>query len=620
MVCHQDRNTRRAQEAAMGDRRLMRSRWAAIGAAVAVSLGAGGIVAVNAASSVPSSVVTIDPVRILDTRDPLNIGLPGPFVSATSQKLQVAGGPGVPVGATGVLLNVTAVTPAAAGFVAIRPGNATGAPTTSSLNVRAGDIIPNAVQVGLPTVGANAGQIDITYDAFGQTGPTTELLIDVVGYLVAGTNATGTGPTGPAGPAGATGPQGPAGQVGPIQPQISTSLIARLQWWAGARTDHPTGTSPAGVAFDGTNIWVTNLGSDDVTKINPTTGATISTTNVGSQPNEVAFDGTNIWITNFGSNNVTKINPTTGATISTHPTGNGPTGIAFDGTNIWATNFNADTVTKINPTTGATISTHPTGFNPTGIAFDGTNIWITNNASDNVTKINPADGATISTHPTGTNPTGIAFDGTNIWITNTGSNTVTKINPTTGATISTHPTLSFPTGIAFDGTNIWVTNRGSNTVTKINPTTGATISTHPTGTDPTGIAFDGTNIWITNNGSNTVSKMTTVADTGNSVLWAKVDGGGPAPGEVTLLRGAGATAASHFNPGSYLVTFNRPVDTCGWSATLNDNGAAVAPNGQISVELRNINTPNDLIVRTFTANGTTANLANDDGFTLTVNC
>jgi YVTN family beta-propeller protein len=606
----------------MGGGRLMRSRWAAIGAAVAVSLGAGGIVAVNAASSVPSSVVTIDPVRILDTRDPLNIGLPGPFVSATSQKLQVAGGPGVPVGATGVLLNVTAVTPAAAGFVAIRPGNATGAPTTSSLNVRAGDIIPNAVQVGLPTVGANAGQIDITYDAFGQTGPTTELLIDVVGYLVAGTSGASTGPAGPAGPAGATGatgPQGPAGQVGPIQPQISTSLIARLQWWAGARTDHPVGALPNGVAFDGTNIWVTNFGSDNVTKINPTTGATISTHPTGTDPNDVAFDGTNIWVTNDGSANVTKINATTGAT-TTHPSGSGPRGIAFDGTNIWVTNTGSNNVTKINPTTGATISTTNVGTNPRGIAFDGTNIWIANNGSANVSKINPADGATISTHPTGTGPNGIAFDGTNIWITNFASNNVTKINPTTGATISTHPTGSFPTGIAFDGTNIWIANNGSANVSKINPTTGATISTHPTGSFPFGIAFDGTNIWIANFGSNTVSKMTTVADTGNSVLWAKVDGGGPAPGEVTLLRGAGATAASHFNPGSYLVTFNRPVDTCGWSATLNDNGALIAPNGQISVELRNTVTPNDLIVRTFTADGTTANLANDDGFTLTVNC
>jgi hypothetical protein len=57
--------------------------------------------------------------------------------------------------------------------------------------------------------GANAGQIDITYDAFGQAGPTTEVLVDAVGYLVEG----GGGATGPVGPAGPTGPPGPAGPV-----------------------------------------------------------------------------------------------------------------------------------------------------------------------------------------------------------------------------------------------------------------------------------------------------------------------------------------------------------------------------------------------------------------------
>ena len=185
--------------AGSGDRRrLWRSRWAAIGAAVAVSLGGGGLFVANAATSAPSSVVTIDPVRILDTRDPNNIGLPGPFVSAVSQKLQVTG-VAVPAGATGVLLNVTAVQPTAAGFLSIRPGDAVGAPTTSSLNFLAGDIVPNAVQVGLPTAGANAGQIDITYDAFGVAGPTTEVLIDVVGYMVEGAGAPG--PAGPAGSA-----------------------------------------------------------------------------------------------------------------------------------------------------------------------------------------------------------------------------------------------------------------------------------------------------------------------------------------------------------------------------------------------------------------------------------
>jgi hypothetical protein len=188
-------------------------------------LGGGGLVAVNAASGPTSSIVTITPDRILDTRT--DKGLPGPFVSAVSQKLPVTGG-AVPVGATGVLLNVTVVGPSAAGFLAIRPGDATGAPATSSLNFAAGDIVPNSVQVGLPTSGPNAGQIDITYDAFGVAGPTTEVLIDVVGYLVAG--GAGTGPAGPQGLPGPAGPAGPAGPQGPEGPPTTEPPGQRIAW------------------------------------------------------------------------------------------------------------------------------------------------------------------------------------------------------------------------------------------------------------------------------------------------------------------------------------------------------------------------------------------------------
>jgi hypothetical protein len=189
--------------------RMWRSRWAAIGAAVAVTVGAGGVVRlVGAASSDPSSFVAITPVRVLDTRDPNNVGLAGPFVSAVSQDLIITGTINttigdltvVPVGATAVSMNVTVVSPSADGFLSVRPADAPGAPTTSSLNFTAGDIVPNAVDVQLPVAGADAGRIEITYDAFGSAGPVTDVLIDVVGYFVAG--AAGAGPPGPPGPAG----------------------------------------------------------------------------------------------------------------------------------------------------------------------------------------------------------------------------------------------------------------------------------------------------------------------------------------------------------------------------------------------------------------------------------
>lgn len=173
-----------------GDRgQLWRSRWAAIGAAVAVTFGAGGLFAVNAASP-ESSTVAIEPVRILDTRDPVNVGLAGPFVSPVAQDLKVTGSVStttgtktvVPAGATGVFLNVTPVGSTAAGFISVRPANASGLPSTSNVNFTTGAINPNAVLVELPVGGADDGKIEITFDAFGVAGPTSDVLVDVVGY------------------------------------------------------------------------------------------------------------------------------------------------------------------------------------------------------------------------------------------------------------------------------------------------------------------------------------------------------------------------------------------------------------------------------------------------------
>lgn len=215
--------------------RLWRSRWAAIGAAVSVALGAGGLGLV-AATGEPSSFVAVTPARILDTR--VDLGLTGPFVSPQGRSLQVTGevptangtATVVPPGATGVVLNVTAVLPEADGFMSVRPGGTPGAPTTSNLNFTAGQIVPNSVTVALPVSGA----IDIVYDAFAIAGPTSDVLVDVTGFYVAG----GAGAPGPQGPAGPTGPQGPAGATGPQGPAGPTTLL-----FADRRTNFTTTTS-----------------------------------------------------------------------------------------------------------------------------------------------------------------------------------------------------------------------------------------------------------------------------------------------------------------------------------------------------------------------------------------
>src|SRR5712691_3081715 len=79
--------------------------------------------------------------------------------------------------------------------------------------------------------------------------------------------------------------------------------IATLHWYnANQTTTFGVGTRPFGVAFDGANIWVANMGSHNVTKLRASDGKVLGTFRSGANPVGVAFDGANIWVTNFTSN------------------------------------------------------------------------------------------------------------------------------------------------------------------------------------------------------------------------------------------------------------------------------------------------------------------------------
>ncbi len=186
--------------------RLFGVRGFVAGVLVASVIGAGGLAVVRATggSSSASSYVPVTPVRVLDTRSDLGLvavtdGVAGTLKVTGSIPTATSGGVVnavvVPAGATAVVLNVTAVNPTAGGYVSLRPGDATGAPTVSTLNVTAGGTFPNGATITVPTTGAHAGQIQVWYEAEYTTVGSTELLIDIAGYY----ELASTGPAGPAG-------------------------------------------------------------------------------------------------------------------------------------------------------------------------------------------------------------------------------------------------------------------------------------------------------------------------------------------------------------------------------------------------------------------------------------
>ena len=192
---------------------------------VASVIGAGGLAVVRATggSSSASSYVPVTPVRVLDTRSDLGLvevtdGVAGTLKVTGSIPTATSGGVVnavvVPAGATAVVLNVTAVNPTSGGYVSLRPGDATGLPTVSTLNVTAGGTFPNGATITVPTTGARAGEIQVWYEAEGTTVGSTELLIDIAGYYELASSGAGGGAKGDTGAAGAKGDAGASSPTG----------------------------------------------------------------------------------------------------------------------------------------------------------------------------------------------------------------------------------------------------------------------------------------------------------------------------------------------------------------------------------------------------------------------
>lgn len=159
---------------------LSNARWAALGAAVAVALGAAsiGVVSATVSSGGRAVFVPITPCRLVDTRPgPGNLGpRSGPIAGGETQTFAVTGANGqcvIPTGASAIVANVTVVAPTAATFVTLWPADKE-RPGTSSLNVVAGQApTPNGVTVALSSGGA--------IKAYNDRGA-VHLVIDVAGY------------------------------------------------------------------------------------------------------------------------------------------------------------------------------------------------------------------------------------------------------------------------------------------------------------------------------------------------------------------------------------------------------------------------------------------------------
>lgn len=303
---------------------------------------------------------------------------------------------------------------------------------------------------------------------------------------------------------------------------------------AGTKTDYAVGGNPYGVAFDNitNSIWVANINSDTVSKVDINTGTRIDYV-VGTRPYGIAFDNitNSVWVTSSHSDIISKIDINTGMRID-YPVGYLPVAVAFDNVtrSVWVANQGSDTVSKVDIYTGSKTD-YPVGSGPVAISFDNVtnSVWLGNLYTQNVSKVDIYTGAITAEYLVADSPFGVAFDNItkSVWVTNAYSDIVSKVDINTGTRID-YPVGSGPFGVTFDNitNSVWVVNSNSDTVSKVDINTGV-MTDYSTGITPDGVTFDNVtnSVWVANAGSNTVSKIAIGVSIGvlqPSQFWSQV--------------------------------------------------------------------------------------------------
>jgi hypothetical protein len=183
-------------------------------------------------------------------------------------------------------------------------------------------------------------------------------------------------------------------------------------------------SNPATGAADGSgNIWFPSSAGPGVIKFVIANQAMTLYSTAGIGWSGIAFDGTNMWLSGNGSGNqyVGKITPSGTFTYSSLGGGTAPAGIAFDGTNMWVV---GDSIVSMVTPSGTVTNYTLTERYASCITFDGTDMWVGTNpgSAGFYERVSTATGETTGDWLTsgvdgvGLSITACGFDGKNVWM------------------------------------------------------------------------------------------------------------------------------------------------------------------------------------------------------------
>jgi len=175
-------------------------------------------------------------------------------------------------------------------------------------------------------------------------------------------------------------------------------------------------TTPTGLTFDGTNLWVADRLTDTLYAVNPENGeVNLKLPASGFIPRGLAFDGSYLWAIDAENGTISQTDPESGITINMFdaPT-RSPQGLTWDGQYLWISDDREEALCQISPEDGTTIKRFraPMDYS-TGLTFWNGYLWCGDRKEDRIYLIDPyhEGEALFSIDAPGKHVRGLATDG-----------------------------------------------------------------------------------------------------------------------------------------------------------------------------------------------------------------
>lgn len=227
---------------------------------------------------------------------------------------------------------------------------------------------------------------------------------------------------------------------------------------------------PNGIAAAGGALWVADPAAGTVTVLDPATGETDRTLDVGEGAFLIGGDEDDLWVSVHQGGDVVRLDVSTGRTVEHVDVGKFPEAVQVAAGHVWIQGDAARTIYRVDPDTPpepvVSVRGEIEGF---AVTPEG-EIWLTTYGDGSAYRFR-SDGRAAGSVPTGPGASGVVSHDSRIWVANADAGNVSVIDARSGRVTGELETGGSPRGLAFLHDRLWVSDGDSGVVYEVDPET-----------------------------------------------------------------------------------------------------------------------------------------------------